>query len=157
MHLFSRSLPLVIAVLCFGTATPLHADNAREKVVVTGVVTRVSGAPLSKAWVFLFQKESGSLFFPMSGTILDAGRTTEKGRFELRTEKWKHRALHQIIVPGRTIQRPPIKGEVVEEYRVLVSDVRLQSPNRLLVPDDFVPNPKDPRKGILDRRAVEGN
>jgi hypothetical protein len=156
MHVFNRSLSVVIAMLCFGAATPLHADNPRERVVVSGVVTRVSGVPLSNAWVFLFQKEPGSLFFPMSGVILDACRTTQNGRFELRTEKWKHRALHQIIVPGRTIQRHPIKGEVVEEYRVLVSDFRLQSPNRLLVPNDFVPNAKDPRRGILDRRAVDG-
>ena len=155
MHFLNRNLSVLTAVLSFNAATVVRADNAGESAVVTGMVTRVSGVPLSRAWVFLFQREPGALFFPKPGEILDACRADPSGRFELRTQKWKHHALHQIIVPGRTIQRHPIKGEVVEEYYVLTSNLKIQSPNRLLVPEGFVPNAKDPRKGLPDHRALD--
>lgn len=141
---------LLCFLIIFGTA-----ESSAEEWTIRGTVLRIDGRPVRGAWIKLIQRETGGLLFPRGQELLDAKITSDRGTFILRSKKWKPHAAHELIVGGKSKQRPPIRGESVTRYYVLTTRVRVDVPNLVIVPNDFVPSQRNPRKGLLDPRAYE--
>jgi hypothetical protein len=148
-------LVIIWATILLVTGSLSVASSPGKRCTISGVVSRIDGRPVDQAWVKLIQREKGALFVPKGQELLATIMTNRSGEFRLHTDKWNDQAIHELIVGGTSRQQPPIRNETVTQYYVLTTHINIGARHVILVPNDFVPNRRDPRRGFLDLRAYE--
>jgi hypothetical protein len=135
----------LVALLLTQGGKALAATEDVKAHRISGVVVKLSGAPLAGAPVYLLETDHGgflNLFFP---SVLDrpiaSVITDARGRFVLRATSWNPTKFHKLSVEGLTRQATKIPGEIVTSGSVSIVVNKPNGNFRIYVPNDFIPPP----------------